>query len=295
MSINSSSESSLHSMLECFSSRGSTSIHTAFLISYILFLPLFILVLYAGYQKWRKQRSVATALITSHSDICTYNMVVLELIGFSGYCSCCYGIYSKQHTVLMVGLTIYSIVAPGQTLFHLVTCVERYLAVVHPITYLGLRQSGGVRNISIMCVWLLSFGTLVITRISYHFIVMYSFLFVVISSTVVSFCSISVLCVLIRPGPGEDGGKRERVDQSKQRAFHTIMAIMGALLLKLFSNLAVIALSALSVFSNKESCLVWISAEWFSLPSSLVLPLLFLQRAEKLPGCKHNTESKFNK
>lgn len=152
MSINSSSDSSLHSMLECFSSRGSTSIHTAFLISYILLLlPLFILVLYAGYQKWRKQRSVATALITTHSDICTYNMVVLELIGFLGYCLCCYGIYSKQHTVLIVGLTIYSIVAPGQTLFHLVTCVERYLAVVHPITYLGLRKSGRLRIRYISC------------------------------------------------------------------------------------------------------------------------------------------------
>ena len=277
MSINSSSDSSLHSTLGCFNSRRIASISTAFLISYILLLPLFILVLYAGYQKWRKERSVATALVISHTDICTYNMVVLDLIGLLAYCSCCYGMYSKQHTVVIVGLYIYSIVSPGQTLFHLVTCVERYLAVVHPITYLGLRQSGGVRNISIGCVWLFSFGSLLITRISYLFIIIYSFLFVAISSITVSFCSISVLCVLNRPGPGKVGGNRERVDQSKQRAFHTIMAIMGALLLKFFSALAVIAIAVSSVF--KDMCLVWISAEWFSLPSSLVLPLLFLQRA----------------
>ncbi|KAJ4945170.1 hypothetical protein JOQ06_013706, partial [Pogonophryne albipinna] len=76
----------------------------------------------------------------------------------------------------------------GESLFHVLTCLERYLAVVRPIIYLRLRNVQGVRirNISI---------------------------------------GLSVLCVLIRPGPGNG----ERVDQSKQSAFYTVTAITAAL------------------------------------------------------------------
>ncbi|KAG8005896.1 hypothetical protein GBF38_004938 [Nibea albiflora] len=184
---------------------------TSLFIVYILLLPLFILVLYLGYQRWRRQHSVATATTTSHSDVFTFHMVVLELLGILGSSFYCYGIYTNQREEMSYGLHVYFIVSPGQTLFHLLTCVDRYLAVVHPVTYLRLRQAGGVRirNVSI---------------------------------------GLSVLCVLIRPGPGEVGGNRRQVDQSKQRAFHTISVIMAVLLLRLFSILLNAAMYTLAVW-----------------------------------------------
>ena len=291
MSVNSSSNSSLHAQLDnCFNSRRSISIYTASLISFILvFLPFFIFVLYVGYQRWRNQPSAATAVMTSHSDIFTYNMVVLELTGILGSCFFLYGIYTNQQTALAVGLYISSTVSCGQTLFHLLTCVERYLAVVHPVTYLGLRQSGGVRirNVSIVFVWLLCSGSVCLSVINPQFSIC-NFLLLVVSFVIVSFCSLSVLCVLIRPRPGEVGGQRERVDQSKQRAFYTIMVITGALSLRFLTNLVSYGAHALSMLSPSERCIASLVSSWLCIPSSLVLPLLFLYRAGKLPGCKQN-------
>ena len=295
MSANSSSNSSLHPQLgNCVNSRINIYSYTAILMSYILIcLPLFIFVLYVGYRRWRDQPSAATTVMTSHSDIFTFNMVVLELICILGYCFLLYGLYTGQQTVLVVGLYILFPLSAGQTLFHLLTCVERYLAVVHPITYLELKQSGGVRirNVSIGCGWLLSFGSVCLLVINPQFLTISNLLLLVVSFVVMSFCSLSVLCVLIHPGPGEVGGQRERVDQSKQRAFYTIMVITGALSLRFMTNLVSYGVTSLSLFSLSERCVVSLVSTWSSLPSSLVLPLLFLHRAGKLPGCKHNTES----
>ncbi|KAL3050865.1 hypothetical protein OYC64_001187 [Pagothenia borchgrevinki] len=250
----------------------------------ILLVPLFILVLYIGFQQWRKRGSAAT---TSHTDVFTFHMVILELIGVVGFTFYCYGIYTDGQFIIEVGSGLFALISPGQTLFHLLTCVERYLAVVHPVIYLRLRQGGGVRirNISIGCVWCICFisaslQVIILARVISDFVLL------VFSSIVVCFCSISVLFVLIRPGPGEGGGNRERVDQSKQRAFYTIMAIMAALLLRFLSSIVTTAFFVLMSGTCQDYVLIW-SLFWFTVPSSLVLPLLFLQRAGKLPGCKH--------
>ncbi|CAJ1048237.1 uncharacterized protein LOC117809827 [Xyrichtys novacula] len=141
MSVNSSSTSSLndpqyHKVCQ--------SIFTALFIAFLLILlPLFIHVLYVGYRRWKRQRCNAGAEMTCHSDVFTYNMVVLELIALTGFFFYCYGFFTQQWTLLRVGVYIFSIVAPGQSLFHVLTCVERYVAVAHPVTYMGLKQSAG--------------------------------------------------------------------------------------------------------------------------------------------------------
>eukprot|EP00064_Thunnus_orientalis_P020341 superscaffoldBa00005544_g20476 len=171
----------------CSRSRKGVLIFTAFSITNILLLlPLSILILYLGFRRWKLQRSVSTAATTSHSDIFTYNMVALELIGVLGSLLYCAGVYMYLPEVIVYGSNLFVIILAMKIQFHTLTCVERYLAVVHPITYLGLKNKSGIRirNISI-----------------------------------------------VRPGPGEVAGDKERVDQSKRRAFHTIMTIMVALLL----------------------------------------------------------------
>lgn len=185
-----------------------------------------------------------------------------------------------------------SVTSTGQAMFHILTCVEHYLAVVHPITYLHLKQAGKVRirNICTGCVWLLSFGWLAVYCVcsSDHTFILYLCIMAFIL-IIISFSSISVLCVLKRPGPGEVGGDSKRVDQSKQRAFYTILAIMGVLLFGFVGNLIGNTVSALT---SVENICVWLmSTFWLDLPTSLVLPLLFLHRAGKLQCCKQNTAS----
>ncbi|KAK2899496.1 hypothetical protein Q8A73_012625 [Channa argus] len=278
------------SYTSCFYSSKSGFVFTALLITYVLvLLPLFILVLFVGYQRWRKLSSGSAAAMNSNSDIFTYNVVVQEMIGICGTGLYCYANYSNKENVSMVGIYVFIFISTGQTLFHILTCVDRYLAVVHPVTYLCLRQTGGVRirHIAIICVWLLCIVSLCLTiSLGFNFYIISDILFLTFSFVVVTFCSVSVLCVLIRPGPGEVGGKRVRTDQSKQRAFYTIITIMGALCVRLLTVLVFDALLNSSATVYVDNCLVMSATPWISLPSSLVLPLLFLQRGGKLQGCK---------
>lgn len=305
MSLNSSSPSndSLHHpnissnkshnppSLYCFVTRPGSLINTAFYITNVLALfPICILVLYLGLQRWWRQPSSSTG--SSHPDTFTYHMVAVQLLGFFGYTVFCCGIFQDHVTVIYEGYRVWTVTLYGELFFHLLTCVDRYLAVVQPITYLSLRRERGIRirYVSIGCVWLLSYGRVFI-QMSVKFSFILEFFLLISSLILVSFCSLSVLSVLIRPGPGQKSERRKSVDQSKQRAFYTIMAILGVLLMKVFWNLL---LSVSSIVRGNVDCVLTVSSIWFNLPSSLVLPLLFLHRAGVLVCCKNNSNGDKN-
>ncbi|KAL3050877.1 hypothetical protein OYC64_001199 [Pagothenia borchgrevinki] len=216
----------------------------------IVLLPLSVLVLYLGHQQWRQQRSFIS---TSHSDMIAVHAAVLELIWCFGAILFICG--SSTHLLEMkrAGERITSITLYGESLFHVLTCLERYLAVVHPIIYLRLKHVQGVRirNISIVCVWLLSLVWGFLTRLDKPPLAYITLMFfVTVALLVISFCSLSVLCVLIRPGPG-DG---ERVDQSKQRAFYTVTAITAAPWFWLLGPTITNALCGVPLFTENLLC-----------------------------------------
>lgn len=289
MSFNSSSlppshypyTNSSHSPLSarCFNYRASFFIFTAFAVTnIILLLPLCTLVLYLGLQRWRKRLSAPGTAAASHADAITYHMIIVELLGVLGCgmfcCGACFGLLE----LTKAGLYLYSITAEGHTSFHILSCVDRLLAVVYPITYLALKQSSGVlrRNVIIGCAWLCFAIFAVFSQIFYH--PSSSFCFLVFSILVIIFCCLCVLHSLIRPGPGAGGG----INQSKKRALYTIMAIMGALMWRFGGYLSALIIYAISVMSEDVRCAVLLSGSWFSLPSSMVLPLLYLHRTRKL-------------
>lgn len=111
----------------------------------------------------------------------------------------------------------------------------------------------------------------------------------IIAIMIVSVCSLSVLCVLIRPGPGDQSGDREKVNKLKKRAFYTITAILGFLVLRFTAGL-IRSIFYMSYIDN--ACVVMTIGFWFYMPSSFVLPLLFLHRTGKLKCCKHNMQVK---
>ena len=302
MSVNSSSSSSgslLHPNLStisyitfemhCIITKPSSLIYLSFCITSILIiLPLCIVVLYLGLQRLRQQRSTSTAAMMSHSDSFIYHMVTMELFGVVGYILCCWGIHGANGNIIVVALHFWTFIWFGEMFFHNLTCVERYLAVVHPIIYLGLRRGRGVRirNISIGCVWLLSFGGT--SMFTFEDISLAMIFCILIFSLIVSlFCSFSVLCVLVHPGPGEQAADRERVDQSKIRAFYTIVVILGMFLLRFVWCLIWFAVN---VSKERGACVVIALGLWFYFPSALVLPLLFLQRAGTLACCENATK-----
>lgn len=245
-----------------------------------LLIPLSILVLSLGHQRCQQRPSM-----TSHSDIFTYHAAAIELIWSfgSGFFFGSFGAGHQEITAIGYFLAALSLFA--ENLFHLLTCMERYLAVVYPIIYRGSKGAHGVRirNVSAACVWLLSivwssFKTINEDPIADVSLFLFPLLLSVVGAT---FCSLSVLCVLMRPGPGG----REQGKQPKRKAFLTIAAITGVQWFWFLGLLVATALNSSPLILPSVSCAMRAIAQWFNLPSSLVLPLLYLYKAGKLPCC----------
>lgn len=240
-------------------------------------LPLSTVVLFLGYRRWRQQRS------SSHADMFTYHNAALELICNVGTAAYVYGTYADVPCLQVAGLWFSWMALCGEICFHLLTCVERYLAVVRPVTYRALGAARGVRlrNVVVACVWLLcllcsSVETWLPLQTASTFSIQLICILTV-SLLVVSFCSVSVLLVLVRPGPGDVAGDRQQVDQPKRRAFVTVATITAALSLWFVGLVAGFSLD-LSFQDSDLGFVLRASSYWFMMPGSLVLPLLYLYR-----------------
>ncbi|CAB1424373.1 unnamed protein product [Pleuronectes platessa] len=250
----------------------------------LLILPLCILVLFVGHQRWR-QRSPGATL--SHFDILSYHLVTIEILNVIRAILNSWITYADVPSVRIAFKIAFSVSFPGQLFYQCLTSIDRYLAVVHPIIYLRLRNRNAVQIIYISS----GFALLLCAAV---FVVFYEraleltlipvFSVLVLSLIVVSFCSLSVLHALKRPGPGEGGG----ADQFKQRAFKTTMAILMVLLLWFVGILVGYAVGISGAVVDQ--CLPSSIGAFFSLPGSLVIPLLFLHRVRKLPCCLYNSE-----
>ncbi|CAI5685978.1 unnamed protein product [Oreochromis niloticus] len=286
----SSMNTSLPLFLHCLISEPSSFIYRAFSITTIfLVLPICILILQHGLQEWWKKGSTFMEVTLSHSDCFTYNIVIMDLLAVFGSIFGLHSIIVNNLNMLFWAFFLYSICWFGLIFFHMLTCVEHYMAAVHPITYRSLRKQRGVRIriISIGCVWLLCFAIAGCIIIEDIILAIVNFCLLTLSLTVSSFCSLSVLRVLIHPGPREESRNRDRVDQSKKRAFYTIVTILGMMALKFCWDLY---WSVVYITGGLNGCMLMSWGVWFNLPSNLLLPLLFLYRKGKAVCCKNNTQ-----
>lgn len=216
-------------------------------------------------------------------------MVVIELLSVIGSILLTFNFYSKLPWLTQTGVTILSLNFTGQMLFHVLTCGERYLAVVHPITYLRLKNKKGIRirNTAICCFWLLCiiWGAMMPIESKPYF----NFTILLLTTLVlilISIFNLSILCVLIHLGPQREGGRRQQCDPSKLRVLFTTMAILGVLLLRVLWSISSIALLDSDHIEQFQKCSFVISTMWINIPSSLVLPLLFLQKTLKRAGLR---------
>ncbi|XP_057215761.1 somatostatin receptor type 5-like [Triplophysa rosa] len=123
----------------------------------------------------------------------------------------------------------------GRPLFQCLMCVERYLAVVHPVTFLKYKPL----RYRVMCAavaWIMSFGSclcsMFIWNLSAHYIFMW-FLSVqlIVFLSIQLFCCVAVLRALKQSGPGERGREREEENHMKRRAFYIILITTVSMLI----------------------------------------------------------------
>lgn len=270
---------------ECLSSPAGFAIMTSFTITvFFILLPLFLFVIYLGLQLWLHQHPAKSM---SHSDVFTFNMIMIELINVFGLIIICVGTYTYTQQMITLGTYIFSFNFHGQIFFHLLICLERYLAVVHPITYLTLRKDKGIkiRNIFIVCVWVMCFVSLTFLGLTdAGDEILLNFIIIPTLITVI-FCNLNILMVLIRPHPGNR--HCQKVDKSKMISFCIIFVIMFVLLLRFGWDIFSFRLICFFKFQWEQICIILMSTVWTSIPSSMVLPLIFLYRTRKL-WCKKN-------
>uniref|UniRef100_A0A096MBW3 G-protein coupled receptors family 1 profile domain-containing protein n=1 Tax=Poecilia formosa TaxID=48698 RepID=A0A096MBW3_POEFO len=259
-------------------------IFTSFIITNIFLLfPLCLFILHSGIQQWWRNNRSASSM--SHSDFFTFHLAVIELLGVFG---CVLGLcapYSNQ-SVLVTAVNILSFSSFGGVYFHVLTCVDRYLAVLHPLTYMSLKKDRGfrIRHVCVCCVWLLGVVETALMTAGLVFIVL-NFCVLILSLASIFYCTLSVLRALISPGPAKQLKGKKKVDQMKQRALHTILAITGALAMRFSFTIAWAVTIVLGINMN---CVMLTMDVWLNLPSSLVLPALFLQKAGKFACLKTN-------
>lgn len=273
------------------SEHGTISLAAYSFISVVVFIPLYIYILYLGLQRWRRQQCAAPI---SHSDAFTYHMIIIEQLSMLGSLLVWCGAYSADVKMMYIGLHLSLLNLSGENAIHLLTCIERYIAVTHPITYMNLRNKKGIRirNVAIGCAWLLSLGCVGVLHMSscrVGFIIYLSVTGSILGS--LCFCSLNVLYVLICSQPVKRRGHRQHVDQSKLRALHSITLILVVVAFRCVGFIPIPLIFMINDVSEAKRCILLNTTFWLSLPSNLVLPLLYLQRAGKLPEFKCNNKS----
>lgn len=274
-------------MLTCYQQKSGIIMTAALtLTNTLFFLPLHAYVLHQGFRRWR-----LPAAAGSHSDFLAYQAVLVEMISTFGFILICCGVQAKHTHLAVTGISISAVQFSGELVFQILTCAERYLAVIHPVAYLGLKNSRGIRlrNAVVGCCWLLC-----VSAVSMLFIqgraANGAFYFALLSCSLaaVSFFSFSVLRALLRPRAAEVASSGQQVDPQKMRAFRMMMAILSVLMLKFAGNL--FSTTTYVYFSDFASqCISWMATLWLNIPSTLVIPLLYVQRQRKAQ-CRNRRE-----
>ncbi|KAA0719816.1 hypothetical protein E1301_Tti011757 [Triplophysa tibetana] len=159
------------------------------------------------------------------SDFLIFNLSVCEIgLCLNGVFAFFYSLQFSNLSGLMYFLSGLGITA--RPLFQCLMCVERYLAVIHPVTFLKYKPLR-YRLICSAAAWIITLVScsccmFCIISLKYAlFVEFYSVQFSVFIS-IQLFCCLAVLRALKQSGPGERGREREEENTMKRRAFYII-------------------------------------------------------------------------
>ncbi|ROJ30589.1 Chemokine XC receptor 1 [Anabarilius grahami] len=173
----------------------------------------------------------------------------------------------------------------GRPLFQCLICVERYLAVVQPVTFLKYKPLR-YRVICSTAAWIMIlvscvFASFTVFKFQMYLFVCYCLSQALLTFCIMLFCCLAVLRALKQSGPGEK--RREEENNMKRRAFKIIVMIIMAMLLIYASYL----FTGLSYALTDELILtLWCIGQICFLLGGLVQPLLYLHRNGNLSLCK---------
>ncbi|XP_057215750.1 uracil nucleotide/cysteinyl leukotriene receptor-like [Triplophysa rosa] len=189
---------------------------------------------------------------------------------------CVSGLYNLS--MLLQGFAV-----TGRPLFQCLICVERYLAVVHPVTFLKYKplryrlMCAAVAWIICLCSCLCCILLLILctTDIYTCFFLQQFLLFLSINL----FCCLAVLRALKQSGPGERGRAREEENHMKRRAFYLIFITTVSMII---TYVPYVILGISVILKTQFVYGFWFTGLICYVMAGFVQPVLYLHRAGKL-------------
>ncbi len=179
---------------------------------------------------------------------------------------------------------LFGLVVSGHPLFQCLICVERYLAVVHPVIFLKFKPLR-YRVICCTVAWIIIFGSCLFCMFSFlsftvqTYIWFYSLQFILYFS-IQLFCLVAVLRVLKQSGPGERVRGRGEENHMKRRAFYVIRVTTSSLVIT-YVPFTVTGLHSIATLQNIQ--IAWSLSYILFVLAGFVQPVLYLHRTGKLP------------
>lgn len=257
-------------MICLLSSFGSFPFYAFTFTSLLVLLPPFILVLHLGLQQ-HLQQHLSTP--TGHSDLFTFHVILLDLLSIFGCVVMSCGIHIHIPYMILVSMYFYSTNLFGQMFFHILTCMDLYVAVVYPVTDLSLKTTKWIkiRNITITCVWLCSwwfFFTHFIYQNGSNLAINLLIGVETIAIFLIFAFNFYIVLSLIHRHPGKEGGRRH-VDPLKVKALQNVTVILGVLSLRFLGYILATATTLIGQIQEAEKCItyltitVWVIQMWF--------------------------------
>ncbi|XP_042603703.1 uracil nucleotide/cysteinyl leukotriene receptor-like [Cyprinus carpio] len=209
------------------------------------------------------------------------NLSVCE-IGISLYCFV-YAISYWSLSVSTIKLFFVGLTITGRPLFQCLICVERYLAVLHPVTFLKYKPLR-YRVFCCTVAWIICLGSCVFCMYIlgeddmhlYTWFFSLQFLFYL---SIQLFCLVAVLRALKQSGPGERGGERNEENHMKRRAFHLILITTVSMAI-IYGPYLIIGF--LTIMIKQLIQPLWFIGLTCYVLAGFVHPLLHLHRAGKV-------------
>ncbi|XP_043072434.1 somatostatin receptor type 1-like [Puntigrus tetrazona] len=217
---------------------------------------------------------VASEFFTLNLSVCEIGNSVNAIFGILSY----FYLHFKMLTQFLQGLGV-----AGRPLFQCLICVERYLAVVHPVTFLKYKPLR-YRVICSAEAWIICLGSCLVSFFSLVLLDMKAYVWILslhflIFFFIQLFCLVAVLRALKQSGPGERGREKKEENRMKRRAFYLILITTMNMII-LYVPYTVTGFFVIVTHQNifdfwSPACLCYVLA-------GFVQPIFYLQRAGKL-------------
>ncbi len=219
------------------------------------------------------------------SESFNINLSICELwISFNCLLSVLSNLLPNVVQLTALSFFLAGVVIAGRPLFQCLMCVERYLAVVHPVIFLKFKPLR-YRVICCTVAWIITFAsclccmltTVLSTFIWFLWLFPIQFLLFLFIQL---FCLVAVLRALKQSGPGERVRERRREENHiKRRAFYLILIITACM----FISFVPYILAGLFKIFAKHNANTYDTFAFVSfILGGFVHPVLFLHRTGKL-------------